>query len=78
MPQRTCSPSAIPIVVIGRTLRIELSAVRATPSGRACTKRARLYRFGAPMPPPMATQSSTNGPLQTPRRIRCSTDSKLF
>ena len=33
MPQRTCRPMAMPIMLIGSTLRIELSTVSTAPSG---------------------------------------------
>src|SRR5215475_994529 len=42
MPQRTCSPIAMPIMLIGSTLSMELSTVTMAPSGIARRKLARL------------------------------------
>jgi hypothetical protein len=42
MPQRTCRPIAIAIMLIGSTLSIDVSSVSTAPSGTARTKFARL------------------------------------
>ena len=42
MPQRTCRPIAMPIMLIGSTLRMLLSTVSIEPSGIARRKFARL------------------------------------
>ena len=42
MPQRTCRPIAMPIMLIGSTLRMLLSTVSIAPSGMARRKLARL------------------------------------
>ena len=42
MPQRTCRPIAMPIMLIGSTLRMLTSTVSTAPSGIARRKFARL------------------------------------
>ncbi len=42
MPQRTCIPSAIAIMLTGSTFSIDVSKVSTAPSGTARTKFARL------------------------------------
>jgi hypothetical protein len=42
MPQRTCRPIAIAIMLSGRTLSIDVSSVSTAPSGVARAKFARL------------------------------------
>ncbi len=42
IPQRTCRPMAMPIMLIGSTLRMLLSTVSMVPSGMARRKLDRL------------------------------------
>ena len=53
----------MPIMLMGSTLSTELSTVITAPSGAARSMLARLKMLAWSMPPLMATQFITSGPL---------------
>jgi hypothetical protein len=63
LPQRVCSPRAIAIVLIGRTLRMMLSSVSDAPSGTRRMDSIIVYGLGPSKPPPMDTHVMFSGPV---------------